>query len=383
MKIVHVITTLGVGGAEKHLLWLTQGQVAAGHGVQVVFLKGDGELAGEFRDAGVGVDHVDFDRAGLGTLRKAVAELAGVLRAEAPDIVHTHLLKADALGALAARRAGIRALVASKHNDERALLSKPVGWIHGWLSRRVVATIALSDHVARFVAEHGRVDPARIRRIYYGVDAERLQPTRDRTRVRQELGLDEDTPVLVCVGRLAPQKDHSTLLAAVARLTGDRAASEAARRTQLLVVGGDPFGDGLERVERRVRDLEVGGHVRLLGIRDDVPDLLGAADLFVLPSLWEGLGLVFLEAMAVGLPVVATRVSAVPEVVSDGETGWLVPPGDPEALADALAAGLADPDECRRRGAAGRRRLLEHFALPRMMAQVQAVYDEVLEETGR
>lgn len=391
MKIVHVITTLGVGGAEKHLLWLTTGQVAAGHTVQVVFLKGDGELAGDFRDAGVDVAFVDFDKARFGTLRRAVRDLAALLRAEAPDIVHTHLLKADALGALAARRAGIRALVASKHNDERALLRKPVGWVHGWLSRRVARTIALSDHVARFVAEHGRVDPARIRRIYYGVDATRLQPSRDRARVRQDLGLSEDTQVLVCVGRLAPQKDHPTLLAALDRLVSgrDRASSGSSGSSapsapvQLLIVGGDPFGDGLARVEARVRDLGVGGSVRLLGIRDDVPDLLGAADLFVLPSLWEGLGLVFLEAMAVGLPVVATTVSAVPEVVSDGETGWLVPPGDPAALADALAEALADADERRRRGEAGRRRLLERFALPRMMAEVRSVYDEVLEETGR
>jgi glycosyltransferase involved in cell wall biosynthesis len=326
------------------------------------------------------VDFVEFDRAGLLAARRALRELAGVLRGSQPDLVHTHLLKADALGALAARKAGVAALVSSKHNDERALLRRPVGWVHGWLSRRVVATIALSDHVARFVAEHGRVDPARIRRIYYGVDATRLQPRRPRERVRAELGLDPDAPVLVCVGRLAPQKDHGTLLAGLARLV-QHAGSGPAAGVQLLVVGGDPFGAGLERVEALVAEHGVGEHVRLLGIRDDVPDLLGASDLFVLTSLWEGLGLVFLEAMAVGLPVVATRVSAVPEVVSDGETGWLVPPGDPQALAAALAAALADPDERRRRGETGRRRLLERFALPRMMAEVQAVYDEVLEET--
>jgi glycosyltransferase involved in cell wall biosynthesis len=140
--------------------------------------------------------------------------------------------------------------------------------------------------------------------------------------------------VLVCVGRLAPQKDHPTLLAALARLPAE---------VVLLIVGGDPFGDGEARLKRAAAELRLGERARFLGIRHDVPDLLAASDLFVLPSLWEGLGLVFLEAMAVGLPVVATTVSAIPEVVEDGATGWLVPPGDPERLAATIAQALADP----------------------------------------
>jgi glycosyltransferase involved in cell wall biosynthesis len=371
VKILHVITTLGVGGAEKHLLWLAAGQVQRGHAVSVAYLKGAGELARDFEAQGVGVTRL-HDGGGLlarlpaaGPLLVARGRLTRLLREGRPDVLHTHLLKADALGATCAR--GARALVASKHNDERALLRRPVSLVHGLLSRRVARTIALSDHVARFVAEHGRVPPARIRRVYYGVDAARLQPRRTRAEVRAELGLAASVPLLVCVGRLAPQKDHPTLLAALARLPP---------QVVLLVVGGDPFGDGEARLKALAAGL--GTRVRFLGIRHDVPDLLGASDLFVLPSLWEGLGLVFLEAMAVSLPVVATRVSAIPEVVPDGVGGWLVPPGDPEALATTLAAALADPAERARRGAAGRRLLLERFALPRMIDETLAVYAEAL-----
>jgi glycosyltransferase involved in cell wall biosynthesis len=144
----------------------------------------------------------------------------------------------------------------------------------------------------------------------------------------------------------------------------------------LLVVGGDPFGDGEARLKAKAQELGVADRTRFLGIRHDVPDLLGAADLFVLPSLWEGLGLVFLEAMAVSLPTVATNVSAIPEVVPDGQGGWLVPPGDAEALARAIAAALADPAERARRGAAGRTLLLQRFTLPRMIDEVLAVYEE-------
>lgn len=363
MKIVHLITTLDVGGAEKHLLWLGGGQVAAGHVVTVMYLKGRGTLRGPFESAGMAVEQVPMERgrqilAALSALRRRLAALA-------PDVVHTHLLKADALGALCVPR-GV-ALVASKHNDERALLRTAVGLVHGFLSRRDDRIIALSDHVARFVARHGRVSPSRIRRVYYGVDATSLQPRRPRAEVRAELGLPADAPVLVCVGRLAPQKDHPTLLAAMARLPDE---------VLLLVVGGDPFGDGEARLAAGVRDLGLQRRVRLLGIRHDVPDLLGASDLFVLPSLWEGLGLVFLESMAARLPVVATDVSAIPEVVEDGVSGWLVPPGDPAALAAAIASALDSPADRRARGVAGHMRLLERFALPRMIAETLQVYEE-------
>ena len=375
MRILHVITTLGVGGAEKHLLWLTRGQRERGHEPRVAYLKGQGELEAAFEAQGVGVVALAGPPEGLLerlpgagavlALRRRLVEEIGSFR---PDVLHSHLLKADALSALAARRAGLTAVVSSKHNDERALLRRPVSLVHGLLARRHARTIALSDHVARFTALHGRVPPERIRRIYYGVDPDALQPQRPRAAVRAGLGLDESVPLLVCVGRLAPQKDHPTLLAALALLPP---------QVVLLVVGGDPFGDGEARLRAEAARLGLGGRARFLGIRHDVPDLVAASDLFVLPSLWEGLGLVFLEAMAVGVPVVATRVSAIPEVVLDGRSGWLVPPGDPAALAAAVEAALADPAERRRRGEAGRAHLVERFGLPRMIDETLAVYAEV------
>lgn len=371
MKILHLITTLGVGGAEKHLLWLGGGQVARGHDVSVLYLKGEGELRADFEAAGMTVGSVPLGSLFAAPL--AVGKLTRAIRERAPDVLHTHLLKADALGALAGSRARVPARVSSKHNDERALLKRSVGVVHGRLMRRVHRLIALSDHVRRFVAEHGGVPLERLRRIYYGVDPDGLQASRSRAEVRAELGVGEDTPLLVCVGRLAPQKDHPTLLAALVQLPPE---------VTLLVVGDDPFGDGRARLQAEAQRLGLGERARFLGIRHDVPDLLVASDLFVLPSLWEGLGLVFLEAMAVGLPVVATNVSAIPEVVDDGRTGWLVPPSDPTGLAAALREALADPDERARRGEAGRALLVERFGLPRMIDETLALYTEIL-ESGR
>ena len=370
MKIVHVITTLDVGGAEKHLLWLGAGQVQRGHAVSVVYLKGQGSLTDEFAAVGMSAAKVPFERSSR--VLSSIAALRAHLAAEAPDVVHSHLLKADALSSLAVPKGTV--LVSSKHNDERALLRALVGIVHGRLSRRADAIIALSDHVARFVSEHGKVPRERITRVYYGVDAERLAPTRARSDVRVELGLADDVPLLVCVGRLAPQKDHQTLLRALSLLRDD---------VVLLVVGGDPFGDGHERLSGWVAELGLESRARLLGIRHDVPDLLGASDLFVLPSLWEGLGLVFLEAMAARLPVIASNVSAIPEVIDDGVSGWLVPPGDPQALAAAIDAALSDHDGRQARGLAGHARLLERFALPRMVDETLAVYERALAARGQ
>ncbi|MBI5434498.1 MAG: glycosyltransferase family 4 protein [Planctomycetes bacterium] len=370
MKILHLLTTLDVGGAEMHVLAQVRGQAARGHEVRVAFLKGHATLERDFRDAGA----TDVTRlAGPG----ALFALRGPMRWA--DIVHTHLLKADMLGAVAATLHGRRhRLIASKHNDEQVLKKPAVSLVHGVLGRLPQRTIVLSDHVGRFVAEHGRVPLARQKRIYYGLDptpfeTARREAARWRPALRAEFGFGADDFVFVCVARFATQKAHDVLLrgfAAAHRTPGGA-------RLKLLLVGDDPFGDGRQRAEAVARELQLDRAVHFAGIRRDVPQIYAACDAFVMTSLWEGLGLVFLEAMASGLPVLATRVSAVPEVVVDGETGVLVAPGVPEPVAEAMLALAADPARVARLAAAGRARVLERFGLSRMIDETLAVYREV------
>lgn len=374
MRVLHLITTLDVGGAEMHLLAQVRGQCARGHAVRVAWLKGDGRLADDFRGAGA-------ERVHRVPLARALAfGLADDLRWA--EIVHSHLLKADALAALVAPLTGRRAgLVASKHNDERALLSPVVSRVHGLLGRAARTTIVLSDHVGRFVAEHGRVPLARQRRIYYGLDptpfeaAARMDPER-RARLRRELGFGADDVVFTCVARFAPQKAHDVLLDALALARKEAPAGSPELR--LLLVGDDPFGDGRTRAQAQATKLALGASACFAGIRRDVPELLGASDVFAMTSLWEGLGLVFLEAMAARLPVLATRVSAVPEVVVDGETGVLVPPRDVPATARAMRELADDPERRRRMGEAGHARVIERFGLDRMIEETLDVYRKVL-----
>ncbi len=216
--------------------------------------------------------------------------------------------------------------------------------------------------------------------MYYGISLDRpISLAESQVReIRRELGLPREGPFLLCVGRLDPQKGHLVLFEAM---------REVVRRVPAarLVVAGAPQQASVEYVAE-LRALATSPELReailLIGERRDVPRLMAACDLFVLASLWEGLGLVFLEAMAAAKPVVATRVSAVPEVVLDGETGLLVPPGDPEALAGALIRLCEDAGLRRRLGLAGYRRVREHFSADRMVDETIAIYREALAAKG-
>ncbi len=374
MKILHLITTLDVGGAEMHLLAQVRGQSSRGHTVRVAYLKGHGTLAADF--AAAGAAHVVC----IGSGPLAPFRLSSAMRDA--DIVHTHLLKADMLGALTALVTGRRQrLVASKHNDEQVLKRPLVSRIHGFLGNVPVRTIVLSDHVGRFVAEHGRVRRESITRIYYGLDPTPFEDpalASGRDAVRQSFGFGRDDVVFTCVARFAPQKAHDVLLRALA-LARVRPGGEHIR---LLLVGDDPFGDGRVRAEKIARELDVMSVCKFAGIRRDVPGLLAASDVFVMCSLWEGLGLVFLEAMAARLPVLATRVSAVPEVVVDGATGVLVPVSDPEALAQAFVALALDAGLRGRLGRAGAERVRAAFGIERMIEETLAVYRAVIAGVG-
>ncbi|MEM7519042.1 MAG: glycosyltransferase family 4 protein, partial [Planctomycetota bacterium] len=263
-----------------------------------------------------------------------------------------------------------------KHNDEQVLKKTAVSLVHGLLGRVPTRTIPLSDHVARFVARYGRIDPSKMTRIYYGIDrtpfeeAAVAEPAA-KLELRRSLGFAEDDIVFICVARFAAQKAHDVLLRAFA------SAQKTNPKLRLLLVGGDPFGDGVERAQALSRELKLEGRVVFAGIRRDVPALLAASDVFVMASLWEGLGLVFLEAMATQMPVLATDVSAVPEVVIDGETGRLVAPGEDEPLRGAFLELGSDAGLRARWAEAGAARVAEHFTLERMWEETLAVYEEV------
>ena len=229
--------------------------------------------------------------------------------------------------------------------------------IHRVLYRKgasaVDGVVAVSGEVAKAFVERTGASSERLHVILNGVDVDRYPAVADRGEVRASLGFGPEERILVCVASFKEQKGHGVLLDAAARMLPARPD------THLLLVG-----DGALRHDIAARVAEAGlePQVHLLGDRRDVARILLASDAFVLPSLWEGFSVALAEAMASGLPVVATAVSGTTQVMTDGETGWLVPPGDAEALGDALATMLDDPVEAASRGAAARARVETGFS---------------------
>jgi glycosyltransferase involved in cell wall biosynthesis len=232
--------------------------------------------------------------------------------------------------------------------------------------------IAISDHVARFTIARGVRDPARVRRVYHGLET---PDTRDLDRegqlIRRDLGLRVDDFLVGNVGRLAPQKGQRHLIAAMPLLL------ERVPNAHALIAGGGDLEDYLRDL---ATEMGVAQRVHVLGSRRDVPAIMHALDAFAMPSIWEGFGLVLLEAMAAARPIVASRVATIPEVVADGETGLLVPAGDPQALADALATFARAPDLARRMGQAGRERLRRQFTVDKMVGDTELLYRELVDE---
>lgn len=366
MRILHIISSLGFGGAEMHLLSLCRHQRMEGYSPEVAYLLGEGALRGRFEEQGIAVTHCPIQP--LGKLPVGLTRLARLLSKLNPRLVHTHLLKADALGAVMASLVspGIP-IVSFKHNDESALLSLPIGLVHGGISAVFTdETLAISDHVADYVSTRGFLR-TRPRVVHYGVSREKFSPVTGQVRdaLRFTHGFSGRTVVLN-VARIAPQKDHITLI---------RAFSRAHRQAPhlLLVIVGKQHPSTQGALDEVVASSGLHGHVRFLGVREDIPQLMQAADLFVLSSRWEGLGLVLLEAMASGLPVVSTSVSAVPEVLGAEWPGPLTAPGDDSALAEAILA-VAASEELREGIKAYSRQRLEAFSETQCFDRLAAVY---------
>ncbi|MCE9635481.1 MAG: glycosyltransferase [Planctomycetes bacterium] len=356
-RVLHVITTLDRGGAEKALLELCRARAAASgpQRIGVAYLKGDGELTPEFESLGIEVR--DLEVRGVRAAR-AQSAFQSFRRAFAPDVVHSHLFKADVLAAscLGRSRPDRDALVSSKHNVDVYLERAPWRMLGRAALARADACIAVSEGVAAFLRSALGEPQCGIDVVRYGVEAPAAP-----------IVAAPGTGRVLCVGRLEPQKDPLGLIEAFRRVREERPAT-------LTFLGRG----SMDAQVRRAAAALPAGSVEFAGFAADPVPHFDAADMVVLASRWEGLGLALVEAAQRGRPVVATCVGGVPEVVEDGVTGLLVPPGDAKALAEAILRVLDDPEFARRMGAAARARALGRFSVERCLAQHEAVYARAL-----
>lgn len=346
MRVVHVHRMRGIGGSERHLLTLLP--ALAERGVEPVFVGLDDPAW----------DPADFYRA----LRVPAVRiraprdldpllLARLIRPLRADVVHTHLVHADAYGGVAAKLRGAH-LVSTKHNDD-PFRTGAFRFAERGFARLADRIVTITDSLHRFTVERVGIPASKVETIHYGMD-----------QLPEPWGENppDDVPdgarVLLAVARLTAQKGIDVAVRALATLPDD---------TVLVVLGEGPER---ARLESLARELGVARRVFLPGRVPDVAAWLRRATLLVHPARWEGFGLGVLEAMLAGLPVVAANVSSLPELVVDGETGFLVAPDDPSALALAVARALEQPEL----GAAGSRRARSDFSVERMAEKTLGVY---------
>jgi glycosyltransferase involved in cell wall biosynthesis len=298
--------------------------------------------------------------------------LVVLLRRGAYDLVHNHIGIAweGCWGTLAAAEAGVP-VVCTEHLP--FLITNPnQRELKLHVSRLVTRTIAVSQGVARSFVEHGVLPPQDITVVRNGIDPAAFSPAHCPELRTSLLGITADRPLVVCIGRMTPQKGHALLLEAVAQLHRNRSA---ARRPLLALAGDGPLRPQLEQLAHR---LGITSQVCFLGRYARVPDLLRCADVLVQPSEFEGLPLTVLEGMASALPVIVTDVVGNNEAVVAGEDGLVVPPGNVSALAEALEQVLDDPVLAARLGARARSRVEREFTAARMAQQTAHVYQAVL-----
>jgi glycosyltransferase involved in cell wall biosynthesis len=353
LRIAHVTWGLEVGGLEKLLVEFARHADRPRVQLHFVSLSGRGNLAEAIEREGwpvVALEQGEGLRPGL------VLRLAQLFRRWHIDVVHTHNTRALVYGGPAARLARAGRLIHTWHGQN--LVGSPrEGLLFRLLSTLPDQVVAVSADAARLMEREG-IPRSRVRTILNGIDLSRFSFS----------GMRDDGPI-VSVARLSPEKDIQTLLRAAALLSEQNSGLR-------LEIAGE--GACLPDLKQLAAELGLNEQVRFLGQVDDVPALLARSRLFVLPSLTEGISLTLLEAMARGLPVVATRVGGNSEVVADGETGLLVSPGSPVELASALAKILRAPETARRMGHAGRRRVEQLFDIRRMVREYEDLYREAL-----
>jgi sugar transferase (PEP-CTERM/EpsH1 system associated) len=361
VRVMHVMHQLGFGGMELGVVKLVNAldrtRITSSICSCQPATAAKGRLAGH-------VSLIELERR-AGNDPALVGRLYRAFKRERPDIVHTHAWGTLVEGLVAARLARVPVVV---HGEHGTLQTKPhQRWVQRLAWGRVNAVLSVSSRLSERMAREVRFAIERIRTIPNGVDLARFRGG-DRDAARLALGIPREAVVVGTVGRLVPVKDQRSLVSAAAALRACLAD------LQVLLVGDGPLRDDLDR---QIQALGLGPVVRLLGTRADIEHVLPAFDVFVLPSLSEGMSNTIQEAMGSGLPVVATDVGGARELVVPGETGLLVPAGDPDALASALLSLAQAPAQRAAMGAAARRRAEAVFSLERMIGDYERVYLEL------
>ena len=365
INILHMVNGFNIGGAELKLLELLKLLNKDKYNITLCSVGGDGPLRKEFEKLGGKVfvfkKHFRFD---LSLLMKSIH----LMKKERIDIVQTTLFYADVIGAYAAYLANVPIVISWEVGEH---IHRPMRLLaYRLAARKIDAVVAVSDAMRKQVIDEKWIDPRKVVTIQYGIDVGLFSDT-DNLR-REEIGLKKEHIVLGTVARLGHQKGHTYLIAAAPRIVREFP------NVRFVFVGDGPLRS---RLENQIRRLGLEAHFHFLGFRSDVNQLLHLFDVFVLPSLYEGLPNAVLEAMACSKPVIATGVDGTSEAVLDRVTGYIVPPKHPDALADTIIRLLSTDGNIEAMGKSSGERIVKHFTLERQVHQFERLYDDLFEKS--
>lgn len=370
IRVLHVVSTFEVKTDTKWLLTLLRRRDTHRCIPSIACLYGGGPMQANFES--IGVPATNWEAPGELDLR-AIHRAYREIRRGQFDVVHTHLLRADLYAGLAGKLAGHPAVVSTAYaigeyrRDKKRLLD---GMLDQLIRLMPDHVLAVSKAVRDDCIRRLRCPKDSVSVIHTGIEPADYVPTEElRRQTRQQWGLQPSTPLIVTVARLSYEKGISVLIEAMGRLVQRHPEVVAA------VVGDGPLKAELSE---QVRQAGLDGRVRLVGFRSDIAAVLAGADIFCLPSYMEGLPNVLLEASSAGLPVVATHVGGVGEVIQDGQTGLLVPSKRPDLLAEGLDRLLSDRPMAQRLAQAGRRRIEQHFSAEVVARKYQGLYETLV-----
>ena len=384
IKIAHLITRMVRGGAQENTLYTVKHLNPQKYEVWLISgpaLGGEGSIE-EKIPSWINFVKVNELVRPIHPLKDIIAfgKIFSLFLKEKFHIVHTHTSKAGIIGRWAAKMSGTKIIVHTPHGHifygyEKELVTLFYTWIEritSWITDTIV-TLTEKGKIEHL--ERGIGNPEKMKVIYSGVEIEKFFIPRDKISERKFLGLPERGKIVGCIGRMVPVKGHEYFLEAASIVR------EKYPEVHFLLQGEGPLR---KQLIEKVRNLSLSSCCTFLPSETPVERVLSSLDIFVLPSLNEGMGRVLVEAMATGLPIVATKVGGVPELVKNGINGYLVPPGDKDSMADSIVSLLKNPSLASRMGEKGRE-MSKNFSAQRMVLEIESLYKklEEVKENGR
>ena len=363
MRVIHLTVTIDRGGSENHLISLIEEQVKNNYEVLVVYLKGKPYWEEHLNKLGVQTQKI--------SLFSSYFQLSKIISFYRPDVLHSHLQSSEIISRLSLLLHPKLKFIISKHNDEdsRFLPVFIQKYFYKFISSRASKIIAISQNVKNFCTDRLNINRDKIEVIFYGIDSSMYNPENlnkdDIEALKSELDIGNSDFVVGTIARLHPQKSLDTLIKAINIIVKEKNISNI----KCIIVGE---GELEKQLKEQVDNLQLTDYIKFTGKRNDIPNVLQIFDVFILCSIYEGLGLVLLEAMSAKVPIIGTRAGAIPEII--GDTGIIIDIKDSTTLANKILYIKENDDEMQEMVEKAHNKIIRQFSLESMFLKTEKVY---------